>query len=262
MDQINLTPTLLPVVWLVFFTLFFQARKVLAVDVNFTICSVPRYCGGLWIKFPFFIRELDEPRCGFPRFNVSCRNNSTPVLSLPDGDYIINDIFYQNQYFLVSRADRHAVCGHSIQNISLPEDRFYLPKSQREMVLLFDCNLTTRGMEEFSQDMVDCGSGNESHTTLALWNGDKELGFVSGNCTKSVLAPVAFTDGMENVEDVVNRGFVLNWIASDCSVCEGTGGKCGFDYTSYHFNCFCPDRPHSARCRPGMSFSLSCSCMV
>ncbi|KAK8625461.1 hypothetical protein V6N13_090333 [Hibiscus sabdariffa] len=130
------------------------------------------------------------------------------------------------------------------------------------MVLLFDCNLTTRGMEEFSQDMVDCGSGNESHTTLALWNGDKELGFVSGNCTKSVLAPVAFTDGMENVEDVVNRGFVLNWIASDCSVCEGTGGKCGFDYTSYHFNCFCPDRPHSARCRPGMSFSLSCSCMV
>ncbi|KAK8625462.1 hypothetical protein V6N13_090334 [Hibiscus sabdariffa] len=82
------------------------------------------------------------------------------------------------------------------------------------MVLLFDCNLTTRGMEEFSQDMVDCGSGNRSNTTLALWNGDKDLGFVSGNCTKSVLAPVAFTDGMENVEDVVNRG------------------------------------PHSARCRP------------
>ncbi|KAK8512898.1 hypothetical protein V6N12_030307 [Hibiscus sabdariffa] len=199
----------------------------------------------------WFPVELDEPRCGFPRFNVSCRNNSAPVLSLPDGDYNIRSIFYQNQSFLVSRADRDAVCSHSIQNISLPDDRFYLPKSQREMVLLFDCNLTTRGMEEFSQDMVDCGSGNRSNTTLALWNGDKDLGFVSGNCTKSVLAPVAFTDGMENVEDVVNRGFVLNWIASDCSVCGGTGGKCGFDYTSYHFKCFCPDRPHTARCPPG-----------
>ncbi|KAK8512928.1 hypothetical protein V6N12_030336 [Hibiscus sabdariffa] len=214
MNQINLASTWFPVVWLVFFSFFFQARKGLAVDENFTICGVPRYCGGLWIKFPFFIQELDEPRCGFPRFNVSCRNNSAPVLSLPDGDYNIRNIFYQNQSFLVSRADRDAVCSHSIQNISLPDDRFYLPKSQREMVLLFDCNLTTRGMEEFSQDMVDCGSGNRSNTTLALWNGDKDLGFVSGNCTKSVLAPVAFTDGMENVEDVVNRG------------------------------------PHSARCRP------------
>ncbi|KAK8582775.1 hypothetical protein V6N13_069543 [Hibiscus sabdariffa] len=120
------------------------------------------------------------------------------------------------------------------------------------MVLLFDCNLTTRGMEEFSQEKVDCGSGNESNrnTTLGLWNGDSKLSFVSGNCTKSVVAPVAFVDGMENIEDVVNGGFVLNWIASDCSVCEGTGGKCGFDYSSYHFKCFCPDRPHSARCRP------------
>ncbi|KAL4319966.1 hypothetical protein GQ457_18G021420 [Hibiscus cannabinus] len=252
MNQIDLASTWFPVVWLVFFSFFFQARKGLAVDENFTICSVPRYCGGLWIKFPFFIQELDEPRCGYPGFDVSCRNNSTPVLSLPDGVYNIRNIFYQNRSFLVSRADRDAVCSRSIQNISLPEDRFYLPKSQREMVLLFDCNLTTRGMEEFSQDMVDCGSGNESNsnTTLALWNGDPKLSFVSGNCTKSVAAPVAFVDGVENVGDVVNRGFVLNWIASDCSVCEGTGGKCGFDYSSYHFKCFCPDRPHSARCRP------------
>ncbi|KAK8582838.1 hypothetical protein V6N13_069606 [Hibiscus sabdariffa] len=121
------------------------------------------------------------------------------------------------------------------------------------MVLLFNCNLTSPGMEEFAQYNVDCGSGNESNsnTTLALWNGDPMLSFVSGNCTKSVLAPVDFVDGVENVEDVVNREFVLNWIASDCSVCEGTGGICGFNYISGHFNCFCPDRPHSARCIPG-----------
>ncbi|KAK8987568.1 hypothetical protein V6N11_027314 [Hibiscus sabdariffa] len=51
-------------------------------------------------------------------------------------------------------------------------------------------------------------------------------------------------------------GGVFTGKASDCSVCEGTGGKCGFDYSSRHFKCFCPDRPHPARCRPGIGISI------
>ncbi|KAE8688014.1 putative serine/threonine-protein kinase [Hibiscus syriacus] len=118
------------------------------------------------------------------------------------------------------------------------------------MVLLFNCSLSSGVMEEFSRHMVDCGSGNGSDTALGLLSGDPKVGFVSGNCTGSVVSPVAFSDGDGGVEDVVRRGFVLNWIASNCSLCEATGGKCGFDYGSYHFKCFCPDRPHSARCHP------------
>ncbi|GMI70734.1 Leaf rust 10 disease-resistance locus receptor-like protein kinase-like 1.2 [Hibiscus trionum] len=228
MKPVNLKSTLFPAVCLVFFTLFFQARKGLAVDENLLICRVPRYCGGQLIKFPFFMQELNEPRCGYPGFNISCRtNNTTAVISLRDGDYIIRDIFYQNQSFLVSKPDRDAVCSHSMRNISLPEDRFYLPENQRDMVLLFNCNLTTRAVAELSRYKVDC---DESNTTLALLNGDPELSLASEYCTKSVLAPVAFIDGDQGVEDVVNRGFVLNWIASNCSICQSTGGKCGFDY--------------------------------
>jgi len=53
---------------------------------------------------------------------------------------------------------------------------------------------------------------------------------------------------------LLERGFVLNWIASNCSICEGSGGKCGFDNATYHFKCFCPDRPHSRSCTSGESF--------
>ena len=46
----------------------------------------------------------------------------------------------------------------------------------------------------------------------------------------------------------VRRGFTLKWIASDCSVCSGSGGKCGFNFSDYHFQCFCPDRPRAKHC--------------
>ncbi|KAK8492596.1 hypothetical protein V6N11_030819 [Hibiscus sabdariffa] len=233
-------------------SLLFLPRTALAVDENFTICSVPRYCGKLNIKFPFFIEEQTEPRCGYPGFKIHCRNKTIPILSLPDGNYTINDIFYQTQSLHVSKAERDAVCSHSIRNISLPEDRYYLDaRTSREMVLLFSCNLTSQWSWELSKYKIDCAGESESNSTLALFKDDPELNFGSGFCGERVGAAVGFDHrGGGGVEGLLNRGFVLNWTASNCSVCEGSGGWCGFDYKSYHFKCFCPDRPHAARCSP------------
>ncbi|XP_022726899.1 LEAF RUST 10 DISEASE-RESISTANCE LOCUS RECEPTOR-LIKE PROTEIN KINASE-like 1.2 [Durio zibethinus] len=257
MNQIhlfNLKSTLFPVLNFVIFSYFFLARKALAVDENFTICSVPRTCGRLNIKFPFFIQKQHETRCGYPGFNISCRNNTDPILSLPDGDYIIRDIFYQNQSFHVSKAvpfDSDDVCSNSIGNISIPEDRLYLPPNQRAIFFLLNCNETLQLTWELSQYKVGCAAENETKTTLALFNDDPMLNFASEYCNKAMVAPVGFIDGGGGVEGIVNRGFVLNWIASNCSICEASGGNCGFDYSTYHFKCFCPDRPHAWHCTPG-----------
>ncbi|XP_017971600.1 PREDICTED: LEAF RUST 10 DISEASE-RESISTANCE LOCUS RECEPTOR-LIKE PROTEIN KINASE-like 2.1 isoform X2 [Theobroma cacao] len=234
---------------------FFVLRKSLAVDENFTVCSEPSTCGRHNIKFPFFIQER---RCGYPAFNISCRNSTDPILSLPDGDYIIHDIFYQNQSFQVSKAvafDRDAVCSHSIPNISIPEDWLSLAPNQAEIFLLFNCNLTVPSTWELSQHKVNCSAENETNATLALFNNDPKLNFASKYCNKTVLAPVAFYEGEQGVESMLNRGFVLKWIASDCSICEASGGKCGFDYSTYHFKCFCPDRPHAWHCTPASSIA-------
>ncbi|XP_031248225.1 LEAF RUST 10 DISEASE-RESISTANCE LOCUS RECEPTOR-LIKE PROTEIN KINASE-like 2.1 [Pistacia vera] len=54
------------------------------------------------------------------------------------------------------------------------------------------------------------------------------------------------------IEEVIKRGFLLKWTATNCSVCEESGGKCGFVASTYQFKCFCPDRPHAVHCkRPG-----------
>ncbi|XP_017971750.1 PREDICTED: LEAF RUST 10 DISEASE-RESISTANCE LOCUS RECEPTOR-LIKE PROTEIN KINASE-like 1.1 [Theobroma cacao] len=270
MNQIlllNLSSTLFPVIHFFIFSSFFLAKKALAVDKNFTICSEPSTCGRHNIKFPFFIQER---RCGYPGFNISCRNSTDPILSLPDGDYIIHDIFYQNQSFRVSKAvafDGDAVCSHSIANLSIPEDRLSLPPNQTEILLLFNCNLTMPWTRELSQYKVYCSAENETNATLALFNNDPKLNSASKSCKKTVVAPVAFYEGERGVENMLNRGFVLKWIASNCSICEASGGKCGFDYSTYHFKCFCPDRPHAWHCRPenknlGLKLGLGIGCPV
>ncbi|KAJ4709901.1 Receptor-like protein kinase [Melia azedarach] len=49
-------------------------------------------------------------------------------------------------------------------------------------------------------------------------------------------------------EETLSRGFLLQWISSDCSACAESGGQCGFDDSNYHFQCYCPDRPHAQHC--------------
>ncbi|XVE68280.1 hypothetical protein DITRI_Ditri09bG0055000 [Diplodiscus trichospermus] len=258
MNQIhlfNLTSNFFPLLNFVIFSFLFLVRKALAVDENFIICSEPRYCGRLNIKYPFFIQEQNESRCGYPGFNISCRNNTDPILSLHDGDYIIHDIFYQNQSLYVSKAvafDRDAVCSHSIRNISISEERLSLPPNQREIFLLFNCNLILPSTWKLSEYKVDCAAENESNATLALFNDDPVVNFASENCKETVVAPVTY-EGDARVENIINRGFVLNWIASSCSDCDDSGGKCGFDYATYHFKCFCPDRPAASDCFSGKS---------
>ncbi|KAK6119972.1 hypothetical protein DH2020_046281 [Rehmannia glutinosa] len=77
-------------------------------------------------------------------------------------------------------------------------------------------------------------------------------------CERNVVVPVeegynGKNGRVNNIGEVLRRGFLLNWTASDCSVCENSGGRCGFNESNYHFRCFCPDRPHSRSCKPADS---------
>ncbi|KAA3482856.1 LEAF RUST 10 DISEASE-RESISTANCE LOCUS RECEPTOR-LIKE PROTEIN KINASE-like 1.2 [Gossypium australe] len=264
--SIDLASPLLPALNLVLFSFIFLPTTAFAVDENFTICSVPRYCGKQNINFPFFIQGRDDPRCGYPGFEIHCRNNTKPILSLGDGNYSVDDIFYSNQSFLVSRAvrfERDSICNHKIRNISLPNDRYQLPPGITKVVFLFNCNLTS--IPRLSQHKIGCPAENETNSTLALFDSHPQLNFASENCKERVVTPVGFDQGDElDVEgplniSLLNRGFVLKLIASNCTICEKSGGKCGFDYSTHHFKCFCPDRPHAWHCRPGMHVSLSLS---
>ncbi|KAL3510738.1 hypothetical protein ACH5RR_030139 [Cinchona calisaya] len=88
---------------------------------------------------------------------------------------------------------------------------------------------------------------------LAIFEDDEDLSTAMRLCEINVLAPAEIDrdekgNGAIDYERLLRRGFIFNWTASDCRKCEKSGGRCGFNSSSYHFSCFCRDRVHFVRC--------------
>ncbi|GMY18435.1 leaf rust 10 disease-resistance locus receptor-like protein kinase-like 1.2, partial [Fagus crenata] len=230
-----------------------KAKKIGAVDPNFQTCGVPQNCGdGQNIKFPFYIQEKQKLSCGYPGFNLSCNKNGQPIISISRSNYIIQKLFYQNQTIRVSNSAfsySNSNCIPLISSISLPNGRFELAPHQTNLSLFYNCSSSLH--ESFpSQFYSACDGKNESSSVLALSKNDpKQLSYVSKECRSEVVAPVeAYRNGSDGIVEVLRIGFLLKWKASNCNICEGSGGLCGFEYGTFSPKCFCPDRPHALRC--------------
>ncbi|PRQ40316.1 putative glycerophosphodiester phosphodiesterase, protein kinase RLK-Pelle-LRK10L-2 family [Rosa chinensis] len=236
-----------------------------AVDSHYQNCSVPKSCGGQNISFPFYIPGLQEDYCGFPGFQLSCNDNEEggyPTLQLAGNEYLVHNINYQNRTLVVSNAalsnSNKDVCIPLVQNITFPTVNYALVPNQKEIVLLY-CNSSLVD-ESFLEYKIGCFEQSSRTTTttsiLALPRDDDQLfDDVSDKCGRKVVAVAPVEESVSNVgnelgvADALRRGFMLKWLASDCSRCRDSGGKCGFDFKTYHFSCFCPDRPHAVSCK-------------
>eukprot|EP00258_Populus_trichocarpa_P051020 XP_024467039.1 LEAF RUST 10 DISEASE-RESISTANCE LOCUS RECEPTOR-LIKE PROTEIN KINASE-like 1.2 isoform X2 [Populus trichocarpa] len=252
-----------PIINLFIVTFFLLAKKASCTDPQFLACNPESCSDGQSISFPFHIQGVQPDYCGYPGFSISCNDKGKPVFNLSNNEYIIHEIYYQNQSLRVSNAavfGKSPSCTPQIQNISLDDGRFHRSSNSKDLFLLYNCNSTLlSNNSELLNYKVDCHGENETVRTLAMLEDDPLLGSTLDKCRTRVLAPVDVYRG-ENVGTegmlLLERGFVLNWTASDCSICEESGGKCGFDTATYHFQCFCPDRPHAKRCYSG--FGIGC----
>ncbi|XP_034909793.1 LEAF RUST 10 DISEASE-RESISTANCEUS RECEPTOR-LIKE PROTEIN KINASE-like 1.2 isoform X4 [Populus alba] len=255
-------------------TFFLLAKKASCTDPQFLACN-PESCGdGQNISFPFHIQGVQPDYCGYPGFTIYCNDKGKPVFNLSTSEYIIHEIHYQNQSLRVSNAavsGKSPSCTPQIQNISLDDGRFHRSSNSKGLFLLYNCNSTLLSNKSaLSNYKVDCPGENETVWTLAMLEDDPLLGSTLDKCGTRVLAPVDVYRG-ENVGTermlLLEEGFVLNWTASNCSTCHDSGGKCGFDAATYHFKCFCPDRPHSKRCysekdKLGLKLGLGIGCLL
>ncbi|KAL6193094.1 hypothetical protein ACLB2K_034178 [Fragaria x ananassa] len=221
------------------FIFFLQTQTSFAVEIHYQKCRVRKTCGDLYISFPFFIPGQQEPYCGFPGFQVSCNEeNGFPVLQLAGDDYIIHNISYHDQTLVVSNAalsnSRTAGCIPFVKNLTFPTDQYDLVPNQKELFLLYNCNSSLVD-ESFSMNKLSCFEPNSSTSTSVLSLPGELFANVSDKCGSNVVvAPVLdyATDGQLGSEEALSRGFMMKWIASDCSRCEDSGGKCGFDSTT------------------------------
>ena len=241
---------------IIFFSLVPQ-KSLGALDPYFQTCSVHKDCGdGLAIRFPFYIQDKQNSSCGYPRFNLSCNNNGHPTILISNNNYTIHEIFYQNETLRVSNSafsNPNSNCVPFINSISVRGIRFDLAPNQTNLHLFYNCSSSVH-KSWASKFYPSCYSEND--TVLALSGQDPLIKNVSMECKSSVLAPVEAYGG--GIAESLRNGFVLKWKASNCSICEDSGGYCGFDHIKYHFKCFCPNRPRAWKCT-GQFFSLEIS---
>ncbi|KAL0408891.1 UNVERIFIED_CONTAM: LEAF RUST 10 DISEASE-RESISTANCE LOCUS RECEPTOR-LIKE PROTEIN KINASE-like 1.2 [Sesamum radiatum] len=239
----------------------FLSRTSSAADYLYEAC-VPGDCGlGPNISYPFYIPGLQESFCGYPGFALSCSQQGFPVLQLPENEYVVQDIYYLTRSLRVYDAavlsSNGAGClPRTIRNTTVPADHFSFSDNVTQLHLFSDC--TSSSSEDLRRHRVVCGETDRDSWELAIYDKDGNFTKIaSKNCKRNVVAAVedGGNIGQGNVDEVLRRGFVLNWTASDCSPCELSGGRCGFNATTYSFRCFCPNRPHARSCRPGKLFS-------
>lgn len=231
------------------FSVTILSQRSSAAHYQYEAC-LPANCGkGPNISFPFHVKGLQESYCGYPGLELSC-SDEFPVLRLSEDDeYVVHDITYKNKSF---RAFNAAVlrlnggnCVPRLRNVTLVEVLQLRYVNETRLRLFYGCRNLSVDLSRLLRE----GCGDRIKGSLALYDGDANVGSAMEKCEENVVVPVdGGSVGILDVDEVLRRGFVMKWRASDCGDCSESGGRCGFNETSYHFLCFCPDRPHLRRC--------------
>ncbi|KAL8266849.1 hypothetical protein R6Q59_004193 [Mikania micrantha] len=243
---------------LLLFLFFFLFNPSFCLDPLYESC-VPKDCGdGFNITYPFFINNLQDPSCGYPGFNLTCKNGST-ILQISGNDFTVKEIDRNKRQIRLQNAailaNQTEFCSSNIKNLTIDPNRFMIDNATTtQLVLISNCSGT------FSNDLerYRIRSCEKSREFVMVAN-DKNLRNVTDDCGgggEIVETPVELVGGEggsvvvdgANYTEVAERGFLLRWFSADCSDCERSGGRCGFNTSTYQFRCFCPDRPHRTSC--------------
>ncbi|XP_057950539.1 LEAF RUST 10 DISEASE-RESISTANCE LOCUS RECEPTOR-LIKE PROTEIN KINASE-like 1.2 [Malania oleifera] len=216
--------------------------KILSVDPKYEACA-PQNCGSQPnISFPFWISSKQESYCGYPNLEITC-DNGNPALKISNDDFIVKDVFKNQSFLLINAALSTESCPTPLHNFSLQGTPFSNSSSLDVLCLFYHC---TGEPPDYSMTL-NCAS-NYTHVSFAVFAKDLPSGSNSlhNSCQSWVEVPVDATGYGKNVTEMLKNEFVLNLSEQNCSDCEESGGRCGFDNTE--FICFCPDRPYNNTC--------------
>ena len=155
--------------------------------------------GGPAIRFPFWLRDHQPARCGYPRFELSCTEKNQTMLNLSSSvKLLVKKINYKSQKIQVHDTDDCRLT--QFLNISLSVPPFQLlPERQRSFNLL-NCSSTKTAFPYHSLYYID------------------ELELLSCRKIRNVSLPYQIFKGKNT--------FPLNWDKPMCKSCEAEGGKC------------------------------------
>jgi hypothetical protein len=145
-------------------------------------------------------------------------------------------------------------CPPLLHNISL--DRTPLTISPGYTNFSFFYNCTLKPEDYYTLYAISCAT-NSTHYSIAgfhLEEIEMRSNYSLNSCHDFANAPIHTGEDIgsllgENYIEVLKMGFLMNWTAHNCSTCESSGGRCGFE--NNEFICFCRDRPRLKSCDAG-----------
>ncbi|RWR93500.1 rust resistance kinase Lr10-like protein [Cinnamomum micranthum f. kanehirae] len=195
---------------------------------------------GPLIKFPFRIKGLHHPRCGYPGFDLYCKDNYAFIhFPLLGRDVIVERIDYEYQTLTIV-AEKNCLWNLLFTSSNFTSSRIN-PDSWTLHTLL-NCSKKGSFVEEYVNP-ISCLSDAE-HEALVVF-GEDRVGSLPVSCRpiKTISVPRLYPFNLNlmsatqltenNISEYIyfggdGDGLNLVWYVPGCIDCESSGNNCGY----------------------------------
>lgn len=241
--------------FLLFFLFLLFPQRARGASADCSILSCP--AGGPLVRFPFRLRRIQYKRCGYPKFGLSCSNQTQrTTLSLPgSGAFLVKRIDYRSQTLWINDpnkclpkrllADPFSLHDTPFSFLGDPKNYTFLncSSSQTTSTLPAPTSISCLSSEEYKVYAVPSSEYYASAPAAAPSSSSSPPELCS--VISTALVPRGVTYEWEiNMDGSVSRGGVaLTWSQPDCSDCEARNKICGVDTDTRQI--VCSDRKKS-----------------
>ncbi|XWS37634.1 hypothetical protein CRYUN_Cryun19dG0061600 [Craigia yunnanensis] len=218
-------------------------------DFHFTSCR-PFDCGKLGnISYPFWTDYLHRPAyCGYGdgAYKLKCIQNKPPVMTVGSQDFYVVHLNQSRGLITIQRVQfGEIICPQEI----LINNVFNYSDTSKNITLRYDC-----GRRGLTNESFTCKKDGRETFAMLFKSNENECG---GEKVQIPVEKKAFEElmrGIAALSETLVQPFDMKYFAYEeyCRECKDSGGRCGSNDTSPAiFACYCRDRPHQIKCKPG-----------
>ncbi|XP_048129383.1 LEAF RUST 10 DISEASE-RESISTANCE LOCUS RECEPTOR-LIKE PROTEIN KINASE-like 2.7 [Rhodamnia argentea] len=241
-----------------------------AVDPSYLSCSSTISCGVLQnASYPFW-GLTRASYCGLPDFQVTCLDNTTPLLNISNQNFRVLQFNDTTKVMTVAREDYwNTICPTSFVNTTqeitssfsytsdtLPSNLtlYYgcggFPNQTTIQITLPNCqfNCTINGTNVIGYFITKKVSDIANAAAFSSYFGGCNSSVVLP-ATQSAIEEIQSSPSNTTVVSAIDEGFGLQWTVDEtCISCHASGGQCGRKNRSGEFLCYCQDKSYSSTC--------------
>ncbi|CAJ2651477.1 unnamed protein product [Trifolium pratense] len=219
------------------------------------------------LSYPFW--GPNRPQyCGHPSFELQCKDEFSSI-TIMSQSYRILEVIDSDHRLKVVRTDYwDNICPNNLKNTTIGSTFFDYGSDTQNLTIYYDCLYSPFPIPDSFSPQFNCsinGTQMVNYFMLesVLENGEDSVSLseTMGTCKSRVMIPILDSEAervvtnssVENLKDVIDNGFEVEWSANNslCHECQSSGGHCGYDPSSKDFTCFCKDGSFPHSCRSG-----------